>query len=99
VTRLLNLLVETVDLSIPFAGGDIIHWSPVFLHLVMTASFEENETRSGMFDEDGVNDHLDAAVLGLRIACGSHVLVSSRQQKVGIDVQSSQVEELMLAEK
>lgn len=99
MTRLLDLLVETVDLSISFAGRDVIHWSPVFLHFVMAASFEEEETSSGMFDEDGVNNHLDTAVLGLRIACGSHVLVSSRQQKVGIDVQRSQIEELMLAEK
>jgi hypothetical protein len=98
VTRLLDLLVETVDLGISFARRDIIHWSPVFLHLIMAAGFEEKETSSGMFDEDSVNDHLDTSVFGLRIACGSHVLVSSCKQKVGINVQRSQIEELMSAE-
>jgi hypothetical protein len=65
----------------------------------MAACFEEKETSCRMFDENGINNHFDTAVLRLRITCGSHVLVPSREQKVGIDVERSQIEELMLAGK
>ena len=71
--------------------------SPKLLHFIVTASFEKYESGGRMLYHYCVDDHLDPFMLRLWIAGGAHILMSSCEQEICINLKRSEVKQLKSA--
>jgi hypothetical protein len=71
-----------------------LYLSPEFFHFIVATGFEENQSGSGMLYQHCIDDHLDPFMLRLGITGRAHILMSSREQEIGINFKCPKIKQL-----
>jgi len=72
-----NLSIEAILGNILFSRRDIVHRTPMLLHVIVAARLEKDQASSSMLDENAIHYHLYPFVLRLWIARRARIIMAA----------------------